>query len=209
MSMIGDIWQGVRAIFMRCKKMLYIIVGIVALLFVYLASGCSIYYPTSYRAFIPKSLDSEYKEYERLCKEEVGKVIYARPVGEGTRLEDMFNLPSWRIALSRHIIMLVGRVEKREEYNKPLYLYIAGFKYYTGWTRKSFSMHDDSKEYISCKPLLYGKTWKENAEIMEQKAFDNKEYIGTEEYLRYSPYHCEYNALYRQIVNFKQKRENQ
>ena len=41
-------------------------------------------------------------------------------------------------------------------------------------------MHDDSKEYISCKPLLYGKTWKENAEIMEQKAFDNKEYIGTE-----------------------------
>lgn len=193
----------------KCKKMLYIVLGIFIIFFVYLASGCSIYYPTSPRAFIPKSLDSQYKEYERLCKEEVGKVIYARPVGEGTRLEDMFNLPSWRIALSRHIIMLVGRVEKREEYNKPLYLYIAGFKYYTGWTRKSFSMHDDSKEYISCKPLLYGKTWKENAEIMEQKAFDNKEYIGTEEYLRYSPYHCEYNALYRQIVNFKQKRENQ
>ena len=112
---------------MHCKRMLYIIAGIVVLLFVYLASGCSIYYPTSYRAFIPKQWDSEYKEYERLCKEEVGKVIYARPVGEGTRLEDMFNLPSWRIALSRHIIMLVGRVEKREEYNKMTKVAINGF----------------------------------------------------------------------------------
>ncbi|WP_334088670.1 hypothetical protein [Helicobacter typhlonius] len=40
--------------------------------------GCS--YPTSYRAFIPKALDSEYKEYQRLCKEEIGKVVYARPI---------------------------------------------------------------------------------------------------------------------------------
>lgn len=194
----------------KCKKMLYIVLGIFIIFFVYLASGCSIYYPTSPRAFIPKSLDSQYKEYERLCKEEVGKVVYARPVGEGVKLEDLLNFPSTiasRVALSGHTYVLIESVETRED--EIFYLHIVGFEYYTGWTRKSFSMHDDSKEYISCKPLLYGKTWKENAEIMEQKAFDNKEYIGTEEYLRYSPYHCEYNALYRQIVNFKQKRENQ
>ena len=197
----------------KCKKMFYIVLGMFMILFVYLASGCSIYYPTSYRAFIPKQWDSAYKEYERLCKEEVGKVVYARPTKEGIRLEDIFNLPPWRIALSRHIIMLVGRVETEEEDNKPFYLYIAGFKYYTGWTRKSFSMHDDSKEYISCKPLLYGKDWEEETLIIKKMAFNNKEYISTEkeykEYLRYSPYHCEYNTLYRQIVNFKQKRKNQ
>ena len=197
----------------KCKKMFYIVLGMFMILFVYLASGCSIYYPTSYRAFIPKQWDSAYKEYERLCKEEVGKVVYARPTKEGIRLEDILNLPPWRIALSRHIIMLVGRVETEEEDNKPFYLYIAGFKYYTGWTRKSFSMHDDSKEYISCKPLLYGKDWEEETLIIKKMAFNNKEYISTEkeykEYLRYSPYHCEYNTLYRQIVNFKQKRKNQ
>ena len=43
------------------------------------------YYPTSYRAFIPKQWDSEYKEYQRLCKEEIGKVVYARPLTQKER----------------------------------------------------------------------------------------------------------------------------
>ncbi|HEB9343433.1 TPA: hypothetical protein RZK37_001751 [Campylobacter coli] len=188
--------------------MKYIILTFILGLIVFVSvKGC--FYPTSYRAFIPKSLDSEYKEFERLCKEEVGKVVYARPIKHGIKLEDLFNLPSTsvrRVALSRHMYMLIENVTTRED--EIFYLHIAGFEYYTGWTRKSFSMHDDSKKYIRCEPLLYGKTWKENAKIMEQKAFDNKEYIGTEEYLRYSPYHYEYNTLYRQIVNFKQKKEN-
>ena len=186
--------------------MIYWIPGILTISIVFIVSGCSIYYPTSYRAFIPKQWDSEYKEYQRLCKEEVGKVVYARPVPKGTKLEDLFNLPPIPVALSRHTYILMERVETRED--EVFYLHIVGFQYYTGWTKKSFSMHDDSKKYIMCEPLLYGKTWKEHAKIMEQKAFDNKEYIGTEEYLRYSPYHCEYNTLYRQIVNFKQKKEN-
>ena len=38
---------------------------------------------------IPKSLDSEYKEYERLCKEEVGKV--GQTCGRGVKLEDLLN----------------------------------------------------------------------------------------------------------------------
>lgn len=72
----------------RGYKMIYIISGIFGILIVlFMIKGCS--YPTSYRAFIPKALDSEYKEYQRLCKEEIGKVLYARPAGEGTRVEDI------------------------------------------------------------------------------------------------------------------------
>lgn len=64
----------------KCKRMLYIIVGIVVLLFVSLASGCSIYYPTSPRAFIPKGLDSDYKTYQRLCEMSQKGIIYSRPI---------------------------------------------------------------------------------------------------------------------------------
>ncbi|WP_194146018.1 hypothetical protein [Helicobacter bilis] len=52
------------------------------ILFVYLASGCSIYYPTSSKAFIPKSLDSEYKEFKKFSQQELGRVLYARPLTE-------------------------------------------------------------------------------------------------------------------------------
>ena len=53
---------------------------VVACVVMFVANGCAVYYPTSYRAFIPKQWDSEYKEYERLCKENIGKVVYARPI---------------------------------------------------------------------------------------------------------------------------------
>ncbi len=59
---------------------IYIFLAIIGIFILYVMCGGSIYYPTSYRAFIPKALDSEYKEYERLCKEEIGKVVYARPI---------------------------------------------------------------------------------------------------------------------------------
>lgn len=64
----------------KCKKMFYIVLGMFMILFVYLASGCSIYYPTSPRAFIPKQWDSEYKEYERLCEASKKGIIYSRPI---------------------------------------------------------------------------------------------------------------------------------
>lgn len=60
--------------------MVYWILGIFTILVVFLASGCSIYYPTSYRAFIPKQWDSEYKEYERLCEISKRGIIYSRPI---------------------------------------------------------------------------------------------------------------------------------
>ncbi|WP_236096713.1 hypothetical protein [Helicobacter japonicus] len=60
--------------------MKYIVLAIIGIFILHVMCGGSIYYPTSYRAFIPKALDSEYKEYQRLCKEEINKVVYARPI---------------------------------------------------------------------------------------------------------------------------------
>ena len=181
--------------------MTYWILGIFAILIVFLASGCSIYYPTSYRAFIPKQWDSEYKEYERLCEKEVGRVIYARPIKqEGVKLEDLFNLPYSYFSLSRHIIMLVGRVATKQE-EEPFYLYIAGFQYYTGWVQKSFSMHGDSKKYIICKHLLYGKDWEEESVMIKQKAFGNKKYIGNDIIYKelYKIHHMDYYSSQKYI----------
>lgn len=36
--------------------------------------------PTSYRAFIPMGLDSDYKTYQRLCEMSQGGIIYSRPI---------------------------------------------------------------------------------------------------------------------------------
>ena len=176
-------------------KISFIILGILGILVaIFLINGCS--YPTSYRAFIPKSLDSEYKEFERLCKEEIGKVVYARPVGEGVKLEDLDSRYRKFYKLSNNISVEIGTV------NSPqlIYIFISGFKYYTGWTKKSFSMHDDSKKYIIYEPFLFGKNGKKERNMFDKKereviakeesltikkmAFNNKEYIGEDDILQ-------------------------
>lgn len=78
-----------------------------------MVKGCA--YPTSYHAFIPKALDSEYKEYERLCQEEIGKVLYARPVGEGVKLEDILALTHLTFLVSDSIKLKMVSVSDREE----------------------------------------------------------------------------------------------
>lgn len=47
---------------------IYILLAIIGIFILYVMCGGSIYYPTSYRAFIPKALDSEYKEYAKFPK---------------------------------------------------------------------------------------------------------------------------------------------
>lgn len=41
-------------------------------------------------------------------------------------------------------------------------------------------MHQDVKQYVYCRPLLYGKDWDEEFTIIKKKAFENKETIGDE-----------------------------
>ena len=127
--------------------MLHIIAGIVVLLFVYLASGCSIYYPTSYRAFIPKSLDSEYKEFERLCKEEIGKVVYARPI---TNIESLdYQTFMWFLSdkqIVPQVLLFTDLTSK-----KVVYIKIIGFHYDTLWNSfypELFIMPHTEKNYI-------------------------------------------------------------
>ncbi|WP_300718700.1 hypothetical protein [Helicobacter sp. UBA3407] len=90
--------------------MIYIVLAIISISIVsFMIKGCS--YPTSYRAFIPKALDSEYKEYQRLCKEEIGKVVYARPVGDVQ--QKMFLLAA-DIKLNDVIKITLGAVKGRD-----------------------------------------------------------------------------------------------
>lgn len=129
-------------------KMIYILLGIFGILIAFfMIKGCA--YPTSYRAFIPKALDSEYKEYERLCKEEIGKVVYAR-VQQGIEIQDieeknfMWFLPNKSIVLQ--MLVLTNSKTKREFYMK-----IIGFYYYTKWNRfhpEFFIMPHYKRHYI-------------------------------------------------------------
>ncbi|RDU60846.1 hypothetical protein CQA53_10685 [Helicobacter didelphidarum] len=101
-------------------KMIIYSLGFFGILVVLLASGCSIYYPTSYRAFIPKQWDSEYKEYERLCKENIGKVVYARPAPKDFTEDDIF-FSSSTISINNFIAV---RLYSTIIYNNYIYIYI-------------------------------------------------------------------------------------
>lgn len=41
-------------------------------------------------------------------------------------------------------------------------------------------MIDNTKQYIECKPLIYGKNIKEEYAITKKMAFENKKHIGGE-----------------------------
>lgn len=152
-------------------KMIYILLGIFGILIAFfMIKGCA--YPTSYRAFIPKALDSEYKEYERLCKEEIGKVVYARPAWN---IEKKMFLLSGDIKISDVISVIQGFVVDGDD--NIIYMYIQGFKYYNSWVTSSLSMHQDVKQHIQCEPF---KDLKEEYAIIKEIALKNKEYIGDE-----------------------------
>ncbi|WP_334095622.1 hypothetical protein [Helicobacter typhlonius] len=184
--------------------MIYIISGIFGILIVFfMIKGCS--YPTSYRAFIPKTLDSEYKEYQRLCKEEIGKVLYARPAGEGARVEDIhFAFPYSLVSDSIRL-----RIVSVSDEKKIIYIYIQAFEYYTSWTKKSFSMHSDHKQRIRCRPF---EDFKEEYDIIEKIASKNKEYIGDEMIVKEMRkiYHMDYassqkyiSQVFKEAINAK------
>ncbi len=185
-------------------KMIYIVSGIFGILIVFfMIKGCS--YPTSYRAFIPKALDSEYKEYQRLCKEEIGKVLYARPAGEGARLEDIrLSFPNSLVSDSIRL-----NIVSVSDGKKIIYIYTQAFEYYTSWTKKSFSMHSDHKQRIRCRPF---KDLKEEYDIIEKIALENKEYIGDEMIIkeRHRIYHMDYassqkyiSQVFKEAINAK------
>lgn len=198
--------------------MAYWILGIFIILIVLIANN-SIYYPTSYRAFIPKQWDSEYKEYQRLCKEEIGKVVYARPVGENVKLEDMDSRYRKFYKLSENISAEIRTVTSPQ----LIFIFISGVRYYTNWTKQSLSMHDSPRQYIECKPFLFGEKskkeynmfnqeefeiiYREESAIIKQVAFDNKKHIGKEyEGIIFNPnrkWEVDMESILRRVTNFK------
>ena len=168
----------------------------------FMIKGCS--YPTSYRAFIPKALDSEYKEYQRLCKEEINKVVYARPAGEGTRLEDIrFSFPNSLVSDSIRLNM-VSVLDRK----KIVIIYIQAFRYYTNWS-KTYFVKGDVRKSIYCRPF---KDLKEEYDIVEKIALENKEYIGDEMIIkeRHRIYHMDYassqkyiSQVFKEAINAK------
>lgn len=64
-------------------------------------------------------------------------------------------------------------------------------------------MHDDSRKFIKCEPLILGKDWKEELAIMKKIAFNNKEYIGEDEILQ-EEYEIDHSSYYSYITYISQ-----
>ena len=178
----------------KCKKMLYIALGIFIIFFVYLASGCSIYYPTSYRAFIPKQWDSEYKEYERLCKENIGKVVYARPITqeEFEKMKALYAEIGYYFFSYRYVPVSKSLYEYRmslhkdfrtypeHESSRIVYQMVLGYAYDRYWTEFIFFTKGSptSEKFLECEI----KTPKED--LFLTMAFKEQRNIGTKNDVR-------------------------
>ena len=155
----------------KCKKMFYIVLGMFMILFVYLASGCSIYYPTSYRAFIPKSLDSEYKEFKKFSRQELGRVLYARPLTEIEKNnldEDSFRRIEKRYRIDNKDIF-VGIVFVRLIGGRTVYVYIKELGYYGGWNKWTFNF------------LFFPNTTRRSYNSIDSITIDNSQIIQNKE----------------------------
>lgn len=184
-------------------KIIYIVLSIFGVLIVFfLTKGCV--YPTSYRAFIPKALDSEYKEYQRLCKEEINKVLYARPAREGARVEDMSSGFLYFLVSDSIRLSIVSVSDEK----KIIYIYTQAFRYYTNWS-KTYFVKGDVREYIQCRPF---KDLQEEYDIIEKIASKNKEYIGDEmiikefyrlDWMSYSDLQKYHSQVFKEAIDTK------
>ncbi|MWV66388.1 hypothetical protein DCO58_01500 [Helicobacter saguini] len=131
-------------------KIIYIL-GLFGIFVVFIANKYGIYYPTSYKAFIPKQWDNEYKEYERLCKENIGKVVYARPLAKEKK-EELINA-TWYGRYSPYklyvtsinkniyeVLYTLGTIEHgHKDFNKTIiYQQIVGYRFDRHWNEFIF-----------------------------------------------------------------------
>ena len=114
---------------------------IVACVVIFIASGCSVPYPASKRAFMPNFLDPQYKEFKKLSQKEIGRVLYARPLTETEKsnLKDGFERRIDRYAITSKENMFVG-IECVSSKERIVYIYIREFGYYGGWNKWTFNL---------------------------------------------------------------------
>ena len=141
----------------------------VALLF----SGCSIPYPAEKRALIPRMLDSDYKEFREFAKQEIGRVIYARPIENAEQHKNEIYISKGQFAASKDkdLRLYVG-IDFVWLERELVQVYIAELGYYGGWRKWTFNFfifpNTTERIYIG----------KHKAEIDESQIMQNKEIIG-------------------------------
>ncbi|WP_245945899.1 hypothetical protein [Helicobacter didelphidarum] len=169
---------------------IYISLGFFGILVILLASGCSIYYPTSYRAFIPKQWDSEYKEYERLCKENIGKVVYARPITqeEFEKMDALLHKPAHHFFSYRYTPVSKSIYELRISLHNDLqespdlvvdniiYQIIGSYAYDRYWTELIFFTKGSptSEKFLKCQVSVSERN-------LLAMAFEKQQNIGTKD----------------------------
>ena len=145
------------------------IIGVLVAIFLF--GGHSIYYPTSSKAFIPKSLDSEYKEFKKFSQQELGRVLYARPLTEIEKNnldEDSFRRIEKRYRIDNKDIF-VGIVFVRLIGGRTVYVYIKELGYYGGWNKWTFNF------------LFFPNTTRRSYNSIDSITIDNSQIIQNKE----------------------------
>lgn len=142
------------------------------LLTLFALNGCD--YPTSYKAFVHRSMDSDYKEYERLCKENLGKVVYARARQNLTTNNIKTKSFMWFLPNKQIVPQVV--VLSDSSTARAFYIKIIGFHYDTLWNKfypELFIMPHSETKYLYC-----GANLEDSINEIKQEAMNNNSDIG-------------------------------
>ena len=177
---------------------------IVACVVLFIASGCAVYYPTSYRAFIPKQWDSEYKEYKRLCRENIGKVVYARPITqeELEKIKVLHNADKgYRFFSRRYAPVSKSIYERRISLHKDfrtystienssiVYQMIFGYAYDRYWTKYRFfhKGYPAREQFLECeKYVTAGDLWDMASKEQHSIGTKNDVRLGENNFLEFA-----------------------
>ena len=128
-------------------------------------------YPAEKRALIPRMLDSDYKEFREFAKQEIGRVIYARPMKNAEQHKNEIYISKGRFAAGKDLRLYVG-IDFVWLERELVQAYIAELGFYGGWRKWTFNFfifpNTTERIYIA----------KHKAEIDESQIMQNKEIIG-------------------------------
>ncbi|MCR2063198.1 hypothetical protein, partial [Campylobacter helveticus] len=158
-------------LFIKMPKITSIVLGLLlALIIPAVVKGY--YYPTSLRAFIPNFLDSQYKEFKKFSQQELGRVLYARPLTEIEKNdlnEDSFYARTNRYGFkNKDVDMFVG-IEFIYLAERLVYVYIKELGYYGGWNEWKFNL------------LLLPNTIQRNYNSIDSVTINNSQIIQNKE----------------------------
>ncbi|RDU59031.1 hypothetical protein [Helicobacter sp. MIT 14-3879] len=169
--------------------MIYIILAIFGFFILYVICGGHIYYPTSYRAFIPKQWDSEYKEYQKLCKENIGRVVYARVITQKEReeMEEILktHITSWLcrvyyIPINKNIYELRYTLYTLKNNTDSIaYQQIVGYHFNRNWTEFIFFTKGSPIDEKFYKTEM--RDYNIQDDIFLNRVFNNQQNIGIKE----------------------------